>query len=72
LAKQRFAEARAALREFDWRTVRPALLMMGVYEAYLKKLERRGWDKVGAPVSLSKPAKFAISARWFFAPRLKG
>jgi len=72
LAKQRFAEARAALREFDWRTVRPALLMMGVYEAYLKKLERRGWDKVGAPVSLSKPAKLAISARWFFAPRLKG
>ncbi|MEE2692123.1 MAG: squalene/phytoene synthase family protein [Pseudomonadota bacterium] len=72
IAKKKFAEAREALNGLDWRAVRPALLMMGVYEAYLKKLEKRGWEKVGTPLSLSKPAKLAISARWFFAPRLKG
>lgn len=70
LAATRFEEARSALRSLDWRVVRPALLMMGVYEAYLKKLTERGWDKIGAPLSISKAEKLAISARYFFAPPL--
>jgi phytoene synthase len=70
IAKQKFADARAALREFDWRTVRPALLMMGVYEAYLKKLEARGWEKIGEPFSLSKAEKLLIAARYVVAPPL--
>ena len=48
LAKQKFAAAREALRNLDWRILRPALLMMGVYERYLLRLEERGWDKVGS------------------------
>lgn len=71
LARARFAEARDALGRLDWRVLRPALLMMGVYESYLDKLESRGWDKIGATVSLSKAAKLAVSARYFFAPPLK-
>ncbi len=71
LARARFAEAREALGRLDWRVLRPALLMMGVYESYLAKLETRGWDKTGASVSMSKAQKLAVSARYFFAPPLK-
>ena len=70
LANDRFAGARAALKEFDWRVGRPALLMMGVYEAYLKKLEARGWERAGEPVSISKLEKTLIAARYFLAPPL--
>ncbi|MDZ7627920.1 MAG: squalene/phytoene synthase family protein [Parvularculaceae bacterium] len=69
-AREKFTEARAALAALDWRTVRPALLMMGAYEAYLRKLTARGWDRVGEPVSLSKAEKLFIAARYGFAPPL--
>lgn len=68
IACEKFTEARAALRELNWRTVRPALLMMGVYEAYLGKMEKRGWEKTGQPVSLSKFEKLMIAARYWLAP----
>lgn len=71
IAKQRFADARAALKDLDWRVLRPALLMMGVYEAYLKKLEARGWDRIGEPISISKVEKALIVGRYFFAPPLE-
>ncbi len=67
-ARARFASAKAALDILDWRTVRPALLMMGVYEAYLNKLEARGWDRIGESVSLTKLQKLAIAARYALAP----
>ncbi len=68
LAKQKFADARAALRDLDWRTVRPALLMMGVYEAYLKKLEARGWHRIGSPLTIGKAEKLLIAARYALTP----
>ncbi len=71
IAKQKFTDARAALKDLDWRTVRPALLMMGVYEAYLKKLEARGWGRIGEPLSISKPEKILIAARYALAPPLE-
>ncbi|MFQ5562218.1 MAG: presqualene diphosphate synthase HpnD [Parvularculaceae bacterium] len=70
IAKERFATARASLKALDWRILRPALLMMGVYEAYLKKLEARGWDRIGEPVSISKFEKTMVAGRYFFAPPL--
>lgn len=70
IATEKFSEARAALKDLDWRTVRPALLMMGVYEAYLNKLKARGWDKIGAPLSISKAEKLLIAARYAIAPPL--
>ncbi|HPE29599.1 MAG TPA: presqualene diphosphate synthase HpnD [Parvularculaceae bacterium] len=70
IAKDKFAAARAALKDLDWRVLRPALLMMGVYEAYLKKLEERGWNRIGESISISKMEKVLISARYAFAPPL--
>ncbi len=71
IAAQNFADARAALVDLDWRTVRPALLMMGAYEAYLHKMTARGWDRVGEPVSLSAPEKLIIALRYGVAPPLR-
>jgi phytoene synthase len=71
IARSKFAAARAALAFLDWRSVRPALLMMGAYEAYLRKMTARGWERVGEPVSLSKAEKLFIAARYGFAPPLK-
>ena len=70
IAAQKFADARDALNGLDWRVLRPALLMMGVYEAYLKKLQERGWDKVGAPIKMSKWEKLIISLRYAISPPL--
>lgn len=72
VARAKFADARRALKALDWRVVRPALLMMGVYETYLQRLEARGWEKIGAAVCLSKVEKAAIAARWYVAPKLAG
>ena len=71
IAREKFALAREALTALDWRTVRPALLMMGVYEAYLRKMTARGWARVGEPVSLSKAEKLFIAARYGLAPPMK-
>ena len=70
IARQKFIDTRAALQSLDWRVVRPALLMMGVYEGIFQRLEARGWDKTGTPVSMSKWEKLMISARYAIAPPL--
>lgn len=44
LARARFAEADAVLERCDRRALRPALLMMGIYEDLLDRLEKRGWS----------------------------
>lgn len=72
LARSRFAAARRALAALDWRLLRPALLMMGVYEAYLTRIEAAGWDTLSRPVRLTELEKALIAARWYFAPKLKG
>jgi phytoene synthase len=72
LAKSKFAAARVALGSLDWRVLRPALLMMGVYEEYLKRMAARGWRIGSAAPRLSGAEKAAISLRWFMAPKLAG
>lgn len=71
MARGKFADTRAALVELDWRILRPALLMMGVYERYLDKMTARGWVNGQPKIELSKFEKFLIAARWFFVPKLK-
>ncbi len=71
IAAAKFNEARANLAELDWRTVKPALLMMGVYEAYHKKLTARGWDRIGEPLSISKLEKAWIAGRYMMFPPSK-
>lgn len=70
-AKEKFAQARSALDDLDWRTLRPALLMMGVYERYLDKMTARGWANHQPRVTISKAEKLSIALRWFFAPKIK-
>jgi len=72
IASSRFAAAKSELRRLDWRVLRPALLMMGVYETYLRRLAARGWDSIGAPLSISKLEKAAIAVRYAAAPPPSG
>lgn len=70
MARAKFAAAREALKNLDWRVLRPALLMMGVYERYLDKMMARGWANGQPRVTLSKLEKAAIAMRWLIAPKL--
>ncbi len=70
MARAKFAAARIALTSLDWRMLRPALLMMGVYERYLNKMTARGWANGQPRVTLTKPEKALIAARWLIAPKL--
>lgn len=70
MARDKFAAARVALKKLDWRVLRPALLMMGVYERYLDKMTARGWANGQARVTLSKLEKAGIAARWLVAPKI--
>lgn len=63
LARERFAEADTLLRSCDRRTLRPALLMMGVYEDVLDRLERRGWTGDLSRISAGKPGKLWAALR---------
>ncbi|MCG8443259.1 MAG: squalene/phytoene synthase family protein, partial [Caulobacterales bacterium] len=67
-ARARFDLARTALADLDWRTVRPALMMYGVYLAYLDRLEARGWASPRAPVRLPSWAKAWIALRRALIP----
>ncbi len=71
MAREKFAATRAALADLDWRVLRPALLMMGVYERYLDKMTARGWANGQPRVTISKLEKLMIAARWFFAPKTR-
>ncbi len=71
-ARARFGEARTALRELDWRVMRPALIMMGMYEGLLERMEVRGWQGPLGPVRLSKPEKILRALRYGLMPPLPG
>lgn len=62
-----FAAAQHHLGALDWKTVRPALLMMGVYERYLRMMELRDFAR-DAPVSLGKAGKLGIALRYLLLP----
>lgn len=70
VAREKFARARAALIHLDWKVLRPALLMMGVYERYLDKMTERGWDNGQPRVTIPKHEKAMIAMRWLAAPKL--
>ncbi|MEX6633930.1 presqualene diphosphate synthase HpnD [Hyphococcus lacteus] len=72
LARAKFADAREALGTLDWRILRPALLMMGVYERYLDKMTLRGWANGQPRIEMSKAEKLSIAMRWLVAPKLVG
>jgi phytoene synthase len=70
LARRRFAEADAALAACNRPRLRPALLMMGIYERILDRLEPTGWRPGARRVRLSKTEKlWAAIHQGVFRPR---
>jgi len=65
-AHDHFRAAFAAMRRCDPTAMRPARVMGTSYGAILAALERRGWDRPRASVSLSKPRKVLAVARGYF------
>ena len=63
-AHAHFREAHAAMARCDARAMRPARLMGATYAAILRRIERRGWARPHARVSLPKWEKAWIAARY--------
>lgn len=64
VAHARFAQSRALIARCDRKHLKPAILMMEVYDRVLTRLEARGWDKPEQPVKVSKLAKLWIALRY--------
>jgi squalene synthase HpnD len=58
-----FDSAHAWMARCDRRAMKPARLMGATYAALLALLERRGWNRLGVPVRLSKWHKVWIALR---------
>ncbi len=68
-ARRRYADADRALMQCNRKRLRPALLMMAIYEAILDQLQRTGWRPDAPPPKLSKAAKlWAALTRGLFRP----
>lgn len=67
IARARFNEARRALDELKGQPVRPALIMMGVYEGYLDRMEAANFIRDPALHSMSKWQKLGRGLRYGFA-----
>lgn len=57
LARADFAAARAAMAGLGRRAIAPALIMTGIYESYLERMEAQGFRRAGAPFAMSRPEK---------------
>ncbi|MEM8837126.1 MAG: squalene/phytoene synthase family protein [Pseudomonadota bacterium] len=67
LARERFTESRRALKDLKGQPVRSALLMMGVYETYLERMEKADFQRDPTIHKLSKWQKLALGLRYAFA-----
>ncbi len=64
MAREKFAQAEAALADCDRRKLRPAVIMMTIYRRILEKLVRRGWRRLDEPIEVAKPEKLWIALRY--------
>jgi len=64
MARARFERTRELMAQCDPRPLKPCILMMQVYERYLDRLEKRGWDRPALPVRISKLEKLWIALRY--------
>ena len=71
LAREDFVAARAAMAGLRRRPLTPALLMTGVYEGYLARMEARGFRREG-PVAMSRPEKLARGLICLAGPIARG
>ena len=64
LARGYYCETDRLLREFGWRRMRPAVLMMAVYRETLDRLEERGWQQIGGPIRLTRARKMWLGLQY--------
>ncbi|MBK8175159.1 MAG: presqualene diphosphate synthase HpnD [Rhodospirillales bacterium] len=64
MAVKHFDEAAACIDRCERRQVRPATVMMHVYQRTLSRLIHRGWRRWAEPVSLSSAEKLWIALRY--------
>ncbi len=64
VAARRYEEARVFIQQCDRDQVRPAIMMMEVYNKILNKLMRRGWKHLSQPVRLNKVEKAWTALRY--------
>lgn len=57
IAADRFAESKDLLKQLDKKQTRPARIMLLVYEAVYKAMEKRGFEQISPRVSLSPLTK---------------
>lgn len=60
MARRRFAEAARAMPSSERRRMRPALLMRGVYEPYLDRIEAGGFRVDGPRITFGKLQKLSL------------
>ncbi len=63
-ARQRLDRSHEIAKQVPRRQVRPALLMLGIYEKILDRLEARGWEVLEPRVRVSKAGKLAVLLRY--------
>ena len=63
-AQGHFDAAHAAMARCDPAAMRPARLMGATYAALLKRLRRRGWDRLDQPVKVPRWQKLLIALRY--------
>lgn len=64
LAHHKYREASYLMDQCAPKAMKPARLMMEVYRAYLRALEKRGWNKLDRPVKIGKLAKMWLLVRY--------
>ncbi len=62
-ARGLFGRARELIAACDRRRIRPALLMLEVYQRLFQRLEARGWDRPRTPVKVPRLEKLWIALR---------
>lgn len=63
LAERYFAHAANAMGKCPRATIRPARVMMKIYQRLLRRLVARGWTHLSDPVAVPKIMKLLIAAR---------
>lgn len=63
LADDHFEKAKAGMAICPYATMRPARIMMALYQRILDRLRRRGWKHLDQPVKLPKMIKLAVVLR---------
>jgi len=64
LARGYYAESSRLLTELGWRRMRPAVLMMAVYRETLDSLEKRGWNRIGGPIRVTRARKLWLAMQY--------